>query len=74
MELTNRVAVITGGKRIGAVVAIEMAKQGIRRRRPPISPKLSHSSRIPKMRERAFFRHVVFRRTSYMIGVGIHLE
>ena len=28
MELTNRVAVITGGKRIGAVVAIEMAKQG----------------------------------------------
>jgi len=28
MELTNRVALITGGKRIGAVVAIEMAKQG----------------------------------------------
>ncbi len=28
MELTNRVAVITGGKRIGAVVAIEMARQG----------------------------------------------
>jgi NAD(P)-dependent dehydrogenase (short-subunit alcohol dehydrogenase family) len=28
MELTNRVALITGGKRIGAVVAIELAKQG----------------------------------------------
>ena len=28
MELTNRVALITGGKRIGAVVAIEMARQG----------------------------------------------
>jgi NAD(P)-dependent dehydrogenase (short-subunit alcohol dehydrogenase family) len=28
MELTNRVALITGGKRIGAVVAIELARQG----------------------------------------------
>jgi NAD(P)-dependent dehydrogenase (short-subunit alcohol dehydrogenase family) len=28
MELSNRVALITGGKRIGAVVAIEIAKQG----------------------------------------------
>jgi NAD(P)-dependent dehydrogenase (short-subunit alcohol dehydrogenase family) len=28
MELTNRVALVTGGKRIGAVVAIEMARQG----------------------------------------------
>jgi NAD(P)-dependent dehydrogenase (short-subunit alcohol dehydrogenase family) len=28
MDLTNRVALITGGKRIGAVVAIELAKQG----------------------------------------------
>jgi NAD(P)-dependent dehydrogenase (short-subunit alcohol dehydrogenase family) len=28
MELINRVALVTGGKRIGAVVAIEMAKQG----------------------------------------------
>src|SRR3954462_11194687 len=28
MELINRVALITGGKRIGAVVAMEMAKQG----------------------------------------------
>jgi NAD(P)-dependent dehydrogenase (short-subunit alcohol dehydrogenase family) len=28
MDLTNRVAVFTGGKRIGAVVAIEMARRG----------------------------------------------
>jgi NAD(P)-dependent dehydrogenase (short-subunit alcohol dehydrogenase family) len=28
MELTNRVALITGGKRIGAVVATELARQG----------------------------------------------
>ena len=28
MDLTQRVALVTGGKRIGAVVAIEMAKQG----------------------------------------------
>ena len=28
MELSNRVALVTGGKRIGAVVAIEMARQG----------------------------------------------
>src|SRR5260221_46969 len=28
MDLTNRVAVLTGGKRIGAVVAIEMARRG----------------------------------------------
>jgi NAD(P)-dependent dehydrogenase (short-subunit alcohol dehydrogenase family) len=28
MDLTGRVAVITGGKRIGAVVAVELAKQG----------------------------------------------
>jgi NAD(P)-dependent dehydrogenase (short-subunit alcohol dehydrogenase family) len=28
MELTNRIALITGGKRIGAVVAIELARQG----------------------------------------------
>jgi NAD(P)-dependent dehydrogenase (short-subunit alcohol dehydrogenase family) len=28
MELTNRVALVTGGKRIGAVVAVEMAKRG----------------------------------------------
>ena len=28
MDLSNRVALITGGKRIGAVVAIEMAKHG----------------------------------------------
>lgn len=28
MELTNRVAVITGGKRIGAAVAVELARQG----------------------------------------------
>jgi NAD(P)-dependent dehydrogenase (short-subunit alcohol dehydrogenase family) len=28
MDLTNRVAVVTGGKRIGAVVAIELARHG----------------------------------------------
>lgn len=28
MDLSNRVALVTGGKRIGAVVAIEMARQG----------------------------------------------
>jgi NAD(P)-dependent dehydrogenase (short-subunit alcohol dehydrogenase family) len=28
MELTNRVALVTGGKRIGAVVAIELARRG----------------------------------------------
>jgi NAD(P)-dependent dehydrogenase (short-subunit alcohol dehydrogenase family) len=28
MELSNRVALLTGGKRIGAVVAVEMARQG----------------------------------------------
>ena len=28
MDLSNRVALVTGGKRIGAVVAIEMAKHG----------------------------------------------
>src|SRR5688500_19600020 len=28
MDLANRVALVTGGKRIGAVVAIEMAKCG----------------------------------------------
>lgn len=28
MDLANRVALVTGGKRIGAVVAIEMARQG----------------------------------------------
>jgi NAD(P)-dependent dehydrogenase (short-subunit alcohol dehydrogenase family) len=28
MDLTNRVAVLTGGKRIGAVVAVEMARRG----------------------------------------------
>jgi NAD(P)-dependent dehydrogenase (short-subunit alcohol dehydrogenase family) len=28
MDLTNRVALVTGGKRIGAVVAIELAKHG----------------------------------------------
>lgn len=28
MDLSNQVALVTGGKRIGAVVAIEMAKQG----------------------------------------------
>jgi NAD(P)-dependent dehydrogenase (short-subunit alcohol dehydrogenase family) len=28
MELSNRVALVTGGKRIGAVVAVEMARQG----------------------------------------------
>ena len=29
MDLTNRAAVITGGKRIGAAVAIELARQGV---------------------------------------------
>ena len=29
MELTGRVALITGGKRIGAVVAEELAKRGV---------------------------------------------
>ncbi len=28
MELTNRVALVTGGKRIGAVVAVELARRG----------------------------------------------
>src|SRR5712692_8969200 len=28
MDLTNRVALVTGGKRIGAVVAIELARHG----------------------------------------------
>jgi len=28
MELSNRVALVTGGKRIGAVVAIELARKG----------------------------------------------
>ena len=28
MDLSNRVALLTGGKRIGAVVAIEMARRG----------------------------------------------
>ena len=28
MDLANRVALVTGGKRIGAVVAIELAKCG----------------------------------------------
>lgn len=29
MDLTNRAAVITGGKRIGAAVAVELARQGV---------------------------------------------
>ena len=29
MDLTTRVALVTGGKRIGAVVALEMAKEGV---------------------------------------------
>ena len=28
MELSNRVALVTGGKRIGAVVAIDLARKG----------------------------------------------
>jgi len=29
VELTNRAAVITGGKRIGAAVAVELARRGM---------------------------------------------